>query len=77
MMQFITDNWLQLIQLVASVLLIITILLQKRGAGLGGAFGSDMASYSTKRGMDKILFYATIILSVVFFASAFVQVILQ
>lgn len=77
MTQFIKDNWLHLIQLIISVLLIAAILLQRRGSGLGGAFGSDMAAYSTKRGMEKVLFYATIILSILFFASAFAQVIIQ
>lgn len=77
MTQFITDNWLHLIQLIVSVLLIVTILLQRRGSGLGGTFGSDMAAYSTKRGMEKVLFYATIILAILFFVSAFSQVIIQ
>lgn len=77
MTQFITSNWLQLVQLAISALLIVAILLQSRGSGLGGAFGSDMAAYSTKRGAEKILFYATIILSVLFFASAFAQILTQ
>jgi len=51
--------------------------MQQRGSGLGGAFGQDTASYSTKRGVEKILFKATIVLSILFFASAFAQIILR
>lgn len=77
MMQFINNNWLSLIQLAVSILLIVAVLMQSRGAGLGGAFGQDMASYSTKRGVEKIIFKLTIILAILFFASAFAQIILR
>ena len=43
-----------------SVLLSVTILLQQRGTGLGGAFGGEGAVFRTKRGLEKGLFYATI-----------------
>lgn len=56
------------VQLILAVLLIITILLQQKGAGLGGVFGGSGNIYSTKRGLDKILFHATIVLAVIFFA---------
>jgi len=76
-MDYLKNNWLQLVQLALSVFLIITILMQQRGAGLGGVFGGqDMGSYSTKRGIEKILFYTTIILAILFFVSAFAQILL-
>ncbi|HJV32392.1 MAG TPA: preprotein translocase subunit SecG [Patescibacteria group bacterium] len=53
-------------QIVASVLLIASILLQQQGAGLGATFGGDGAAFRTKRGLEKGLFYATIVLSVLF-----------
>lgn len=43
------------------------ILLQQKGSGLGAAFGGSSNIYSTKRGVDKVLFYFTIVISVVFF----------
>ena len=54
------------IQLVVSVLLIACILLQQTGAALGGAFGGDnfSAGYHTRRGSEKLLFYASIALGV-------------
>ncbi|MBN2884824.1 preprotein translocase subunit SecG [Patescibacteria group bacterium] len=60
-------SWLQIIQIVISILLIIVILLQNRGAGLGSAFGGTGGVYLTKRGLEKKLFTATIVLAVLFF----------
>jgi protein translocase SecG subunit len=69
------DRTLGIFQAVVSILLIISILLQNRGAGLGETFGgsSGNASYQTKRGFDKFLFRATIILGIIFLASAAYQ----
>jgi protein translocase SecG subunit len=59
-------------QIVLSVLLIIAILMQRSEAGLGGTFGGDMSgsSFSTKRGAEKWLFIATIVLAVLFAVSS-------
>jgi len=53
-------------QLVVSVLLAISILLQNRGSGLGAAFGGDFGGYYTKRGIEKFLFYGSIVLGSIF-----------
>lgn len=60
-------TWLQIAQIVVSILLIIVILLQNRGAGLGSAFGGTGGVYLTKRGLEKKLYTATIVLAVIFF----------
>ena len=60
--------YLTVAQVIVSIALIISILLQSRGASLGGAFGGASTVYSTKRGMEKILFSLTIVLSILFFA---------
>ncbi|MFA6511684.1 MAG: preprotein translocase subunit SecG [Patescibacteria group bacterium] len=52
--------------IIVSALLVTTILLQQRGSGLGGAFGGDSSAYHTKRGPEKVIYIASIILSVVF-----------
>ncbi|HWQ99830.1 MAG TPA: preprotein translocase subunit SecG [Candidatus Methylomirabilis sp.] len=70
MRQFI----LPIIQILLSVLLVAAILLQQRGSGLGAAFGGEGNVFRTKRGVEKILFYATIGLSVLFFANAILTV---
>jgi len=58
---------LKIAQVVIAILLMIAILLQNKGAGLGGAFGGTGGGvYLTKRGLEKKLFYATIVLAVIF-----------
>ncbi len=65
------QSLLPAIQVVLSVLLIGAILLQQRGAGLGGAFGdSSQQSYYKRRGAELFLFRSTIVLAVLFAASA-------
>ena len=58
--------WIKIGQVVIAILLIISILLQNRGAGLGGVFGGGGGVYLTKRGLEKKLFIATIILAAIF-----------
>lgn len=60
---------LQYITLGSGVLMIICVLLQQRGASLGAGFGSSGELYTTRRGLDKSLFEATIVLAVVFVLS--------
>lgn len=54
------------IQLVIAVLLIVTIILQTRGTTAGITFGGTGESFRSKKGIEKILFYATIVLAVLF-----------
>lgn len=68
---------LNIVQIVISILLIAAILLQQKGVGLGAAFGGSSNVYSTKRGVDKILFRATIVLAVLFFATAAANLLIQ
>jgi len=63
------------IQIITSILLITTILLQRRGGGLSSVFGGEGNIYRTRRGAEKMVFRATIMLSAVFLAAAFLNVI--
>ncbi len=54
------------LQIASAVLLIVAILLQQRGEGLSGGLVGTALEYSTKRGVEKWLFYGTIVLAVVF-----------
>ena len=67
------------IQLVLGVLLIGCVFLQQTGASLGGAFGGDnfSAGYHTRRGSELYLFYASIVLGVLFAASAALALVLK
>ncbi len=58
--------WVKIGQIVIAVLLMLAILLQNRGTGLGGVFGGGGGVYLTKRGLEKKLFIATIVLAVIF-----------
>jgi preprotein translocase subunit SecG len=53
-------------QVLVSVALMLSVLLQARGAGLSGTFGGDSAVYRSRRGIEKRLFQFTIILGVLF-----------
>lgn len=65
---------LAIIQILISVLLVTSILLQQRGTGLGAAFGGASDVFRTKRGIEKGLFYVTIGLSVLFFLTSILNV---
>ncbi|MFA6285047.1 MAG: preprotein translocase subunit SecG [Parcubacteria group bacterium] len=61
-------------QIIVSVLLTVSILLQNRGAGLSASFGGDFGGYYTKRGMEKFLFGASIAFAVVFIGLAIANI---
>ncbi len=61
---------LQIVQIVIAALLMLSILLQNRGAGLSGIFGGTGNVYRTKRGLEKKLFVMTIVFAVLFFAAS-------
>jgi len=58
--------------MVLSLLLIAGIVLQQRGAGLGGAFGGDnfASTFYKRRGAEKFLFNATIVIAILFVIAA-------
>jgi preprotein translocase subunit SecG len=57
---------IQISQIVVSILLIIAILMQSSSSGLGSAFGGESSNYRTKRGAEKSIFTATVVLAVLF-----------
>lgn len=67
-------NTLNYIQIVLAILLMISILLQHRGTGLGGAFGGEGNVYRSRRGAEKFLFYATIVLAILFVVLAIINI---
>jgi len=61
-------EYLNIALIIISVLLILSVILQSKGAGLGGLTGADTGSvYTARRGVERTLFWITIVLSVVFF----------
>ena len=64
---------LLVVQIVISVLLVGSILLQARGTGLGSAWGGGGESYRSKRGVEKILLYGTVALTLLFLVLAIIN----
>ena len=54
------------IQIIVSILLILSILAQSKGTGLGAAWGGSSETFDTRSGTDKLLFNITIVLVVLF-----------
>ena len=66
---------MNLAQIVVSIALIIAIILQSKGAGLGGLTGASEGSvFRARRGVEKLLFNVTIGLAVAFFVTAILNV---
>lgn len=66
-----------IIQIVIALLLVVTVILQNRGTDAGIAFGGGTESYRSKRGLEKFLFYATIVLAVLFAANSILSLVFQ
>jgi len=64
-------SWLILL---STIMLIVSVLLQQRGAGLGAAFGGDSGLYRSRRGVEKILFQITIVAAIIFVLSVILAI---
>ena len=60
------QQYLPVVQIIISVVLIILILSQQRGTALGSAFGQEGGFYATRRGIQKKILWATIVCGVLF-----------
>lgn len=70
-------NILNIALIITSAGLIISVILQSKGAGLGGLTGADTGGvFTARRGIERVLFWVTIVLSVVFFALVLAIIIL-
>ena len=65
-------QYLQIVQIIVGIALIISILLQARGAGLGSVFGGTGTVFKTRRGIDRLLFRMTIFFIILFSIISFV-----
>ena len=72
------ENYLNLAQMLISIILVVVVFLQARGGDIGAAFGGGGggggSSFRTRRGLEKTLFQLTIVLSMVFLAMSAVSV---
>jgi protein translocase SecG subunit len=68
-------NSISIVQLVVAIMLVVAILLQHRSSGLGASLGGGMdGSYYTRRGFEKFLVQATVVLAVVFITISLAQI---
>ncbi|MFA5386086.1 MAG: preprotein translocase subunit SecG [Candidatus Paceibacterota bacterium] len=66
------------IQLIISIVLIVLILLQERGGGVSGIFGGHGGEfYQTRRGLERVIFYSTIVLVAVFIVLAILNLVFK
>lgn len=70
------QHYLPLAQIIVSIFLIVLILLQQRGTALGSAFGQEGGFYATRRGIQKKIFWATIVCGILFVVLALLNLIL-
>ncbi len=65
------ENYLYIALIITSIALIASVILQSKGAGLGGLTGGDTGGiFTARRGIEKTLFRVTIVLGVIFFMLA-------
>ena len=70
-------RFLDISLIITSVGLILSVILQSKGAGLGGLTGADTGGvFTARRGIERILFWVTIVLAVVFFSLVITIIIL-
>lgn len=62
-----------LLQAILAIFLCILILMQAKGTGLGRAFGGFGGTYSSKRGVEKVVFHLTIVLAALFFVASIIR----
>jgi preprotein translocase subunit SecG len=67
---------INIIEIITSVLLIISILIQNKGAGLSSTFGGEFGGYYSKRGFEKFLVWFSIALATIFIALAVINLVL-
>ena len=69
------EIYLNIAQILISVALIVLVLLQAKGSGLGGIFGGEGSVYKSRRGVEKTLFNLTIVFSALFLLVSLISVI--
>ena len=71
-------NFLDIALIITSVGLIAGVILQSKGAGLGGLTGADTGGvFTARRGIERVLFWVTIALAVIFFVLVFAVILVR
>jgi len=71
-------TYISIAMIIVSIAMVVSIVLQSKGAGLGGLTGVDTGGvFTARRGIEKTLFWVTLVLSIVFFILAISAVIIS
>lgn len=70
-------NFLLILNIILSVLIVVFILIQGRGAGLGSAWGGGGETFQTRRGMEKATLWLTVIFIVIFFIVSIINLFIK
>jgi preprotein translocase subunit SecG len=71
------ETYISIAMIIVSIAMVISIVIQSKGAGLGGLTGADTGGvFTARRGIEKTLFWVTLVLSIVFFVLAISAVII-
>ncbi len=65
---------LDTMQIIFALILVVLILIQAKGTGLGSTFGGDSGFYGTKRGAERLTFVVTIIVACIFLLTSLINV---
>jgi preprotein translocase subunit SecG len=70
-LEVFVKDYIDIAMIITSIALIVSVILQSKGAGLGGLTGGDTGGvFTARRGIEKVLFRVTIVLSILFFVLA-------
>ena len=67
---------INIVEIITAVLLIVSILIQNKGAGLSSTFGGEFGGYYSKRGFEKFLVWFSIALAAIFIVLAIINLVL-
>lgn len=70
-------NVVTIVQIVLSIFLLLSILLQSRGAGLSSSFGGGGEFYRSRRGIERVLLRITVVLAILFLASSVANILVK
>ncbi len=68
---------LNIITAISAIILVVSVLLQNQGSGLGTAFGGESNFYRSKRGLEKVLFYVTIASAIIMVGSILANLVIK
>jgi preprotein translocase subunit SecG len=78
LLEAFVENFLDIALIIISIALIVSVILQSKGAGLGGLTGADTGGiFTARRGIEKTLFWVTIVLGALFFILAIATVMVK